>query len=761
MAETEKNRDALQEKVDEFANELSSARDVIKELKSELAEQTEVRERLENELIQMTSDVSALEGQLEETAGRLTQREEELAQRKDDLRRYAESRQKLAENLETVGKQNKALREMVAKSQKEALGLREYIEKLQALSKDRLEKAKHALEKRDDQLRKQLASLQEQQRENERLQRRLERSELLEAALKGALTDLRSQIMTKDEMVEELEWHLGLVYQTLEDGQLDLDGKEEELTRLKDESDDKIRSLEKKLKKRRRELDKMAKERDELEDQLSSLKDSMETQQAELERATLRWERTTVRLDRVLSDLSEEQERSARLGAQLTDALEDRNRRVQRLRELQREFSEWRESSSGEEATRDKAVIEELNEELNAAQTRELDLQRALTELQDALAKNVREKAQKEQELDQLHDSAERSPTPSASAGAHEDLVIEVSTGVHLGTQVLTAQMDLLKLKTKHEELHEKMNSVEDNETLTTLVAELKSCEEEREQQEELVEVLEGEWADFKEAASDDGRELLSTLIGIVEVEMKQAREAEIHLEKVRQQLELLTSGALSAEDVVADGLKAQLQEKITLVSELEEELVQVSAQLNETNEKLLELEGAQGDGADFLSWKEITSLRDELKQKTELLENYRAERKQGQSSDSSLEEEIANLNTRYQKGRRRITQLLSELEEKNRLLAELTGSAEEIPPPPPVTADEFELPPPIEDEFPDLDDLPVPEGLGDLSSALLKEETVEDLPAIPYPEEVSELDELESALSSDPDGSLTEDQDS
>jgi chromosome segregation ATPase len=318
--------------------------------------------------------------------------------------------------------------------------------------------------------------------------------------------------------------------------------------------------------------------------------------------------------------------------------------------------------------------------------------------------------------------------------------------------------MDLLKLKTRHEDLHERMNSVEDSEALAALVAELKSCEEERSQQEELVEVLEGEWDDFKQAASDSGRELLSSLIGIVEAEMSQAREAEKQLEKVRHQLEQLSSGAVSAEDMVAGDLRAQLEEKITLVGELEEELVQVSAQLNETNEKLLELEGAQGDGADFLSWKEITSLRDELKQKTELLENYRAERKQNQSSDSSLEEEIANLNSRYQKGRRRITQLLSELEEKNRLLAELTGSAEEIPPPPPVTADEFELPPPIEDEFPNLDDLPVPEGLGEL---LLKEDTVEDLPAIPYPAEVPELDELESVLSSDPDGSLTEDQDS
>ena len=196
----------------------------------------------------------------------------------------------------------------------------------------------------------------------------------------------------------------------------------------------------------------------------------------------------------------------------------------------------------------------------------------------------------------------------------------------------------------------------------------------------------------------------------------------------LQQQLEDITLGEHSpddsAQEEIAD-LKAQLDERTILADELEEELATVSAQLTELSDQLVR----EQNHAPHVSWTENNALRDELKEKSELLEKYRAERQQGPSSQDSLEEEIQNLNSRYQAGRERIVELLKELEDRDRRLRALAHHEEQQADVEPqqqpaaelVNLDSFELP------LPSLDDFAAP------SEFTIKEETLEDLPAIPY----------------------------
>jgi chromosome segregation ATPase len=757
LFQSQESQSALTEHVDEISEVLEFAQNRVEELEQELRSQTEETRRAEERLAQSQLEIDSLTKELGEANGRLQKVGAELEHNHKVLVKRTEERNQLVQSFEAAVKQNKGLRELVARSQKESLGLRDYIEKLQALSKERLEQARVAIEKRDQQLKSQMTALKDSQAEASRLKRRLERTQLSEAALKGALTDLRVQLMEKDEMVEELEWHLGLLYQTMEDGQTDLEGKETELAQLTNELESaesnfessvkRIEELESLLAFKTEEVAELNQSVQDFERKLTLSNDEIAEQASEFKRVNFHLTRTTARLERVLADLTDEQERSARLGAQLSDALEDRNKRVHRLRELQREFSEWRSDGDDETVGKQSEQIDELTQDLSESQGRELELQQALLELRGSLAEQQRLREESEQKLEasertlQPIPAADGSQPAESAPPAFEDWSKGVTTGIDLGSQVLAAQMDLLKVSERRDSLNEMMSQVETQDSLTELLEELRQCDEVRQHKSELLEALESEWQQFCEALLPQTRELLDRVISIISTEMKQSRAAEDRVALLQSQI----SGASPDGDTDLQGLEELLSERTLLVNELEEELAAVSLRLTEATAQLVE---RQPDSEpQEVSWVETQALREELREKSELLERYREERlKVRPAGHDSLEEELINLNSRYQKGRQRIMELLRELEERDRMLSAVSGQISGNSPAQELesgeddehvasllSVDEFELP------IPSLEDISGAE-LEELSAPdfALKEETVEDLPAIPYLEEVS-----------------------
>jgi hypothetical protein len=275
---------------------------------------------------------------------------------------------------------------------------------------------------------------------------------------------------------------------------------------------------------------------------------------------------------------------------------------------------------------------------------------------------------------------------------------------------------------------------------------------------------------------SATGLELLETLIGIIESEMQQSRAAEARVMVLQKQLE--KSGYKPGEE--SDGetveeLKKRLEERDLLAEELEEELSQVSIQLAEVSDQLAQREAGEAELQQELSWKEVTAMREQLREKTELLERYRAERNRDRDSNlESLEEEIDNLNARYQQGRERISELVKELEERDRVLSRLRSGGSEGSDldeadalmGPLLNVDEFELPLPPLVELDESEQQATEQLLAEvdeLSTNLPeKEDTVEDLPAIPYSlEDSSEDDDWASDELSDQAGSQDRAQDS
>ncbi|HIB66834.1 MAG TPA: hypothetical protein EYO33_17385, partial [Phycisphaerales bacterium] len=633
LAQNEERRQTLTEDVEDLTYELQQTREHVVELETTIDGLEEQGRELEDSLTSSKNQNRELTDKLSQTHQRLEDVSEKLENTEANLKKRLEEREQLVHNLESTVKQAKSFREMAARSQKEVAGLREYIEKLQTLSKEKLEQARTALEKRDHQLKKQMNLYNESRDEIKRLERRIERSQLAEAALKGALTDLRGQVSEKAAMVEELEWHLGLVYQTLEEGQIDLEAREVELDELTGELDDKdpllqqnheeLEELQAQLKDVLGQKEILEHLKDELEEQLDKTESELLEQKEELERANFHLNRSQGRLERVLVDLTEEQERSARLGAQLTDALEDRNRRVQRLRELQREFSEWRDSKGDDTDAQTAAQIEELSQELTESQQRELELQKAMTELRESLSEQIQLREDFEQKLKDMEEQQggafadQAVDAPSVTSGALKE---EVSQGIRLGAQVLSAQMDVLQTRSVRDSLSEMMNQVETKDALAEVLEDLRRTDEELEHRGALLEALESEWTQFREQTSPEAVALLDDLIGIVENEMKQSRAAEARVALLQQQLEDITLGDASPDNSIQeeiDDLKAQLEERTILADELEEELATVSAQLTELNDQLVR----EQNHAPPISWSENSALRDELKEKTELLE--------------------------------------------------------------------------------------------------------------------------------------------
>ena len=353
-----------------------------------------------------------------------------------------------------------------------------------------------------------------------------------------------------------------------------------------------------------------------------------------------------------------------------------------------------------------------------------------MTELRESLSEQIQLREDFEQKLKDMEEQQggafadQAVDAPSVTSGALKE---EVSQGIRLGAQVLSAQMDVLQTRSVRDSLSEMMNQVETKDALAEVLEDLRRTDEELEHRGALLEALESEWTQFREQTSPEAVALLDDLIGIVENEMKQSRAAEARVALLQQQLEDITLGDASPDNSIQeeiDDLKAQLEERTILADELEEELATVSAQLTELNDQLVR----EQNHAPPISWSENSALRDELKEKTELLERYRAERLREPSTHDSLEEELQNLNARYQAGRERIVELLKELEDRDRRLRALAHHEEPGPPlekEQPVSdlvdLDSFELP------LPSLDDFAAP------SDFTIKEDTLEDLPAIPY----------------------------
>ena len=70
---------------------------------------------------------------------------------------------------------------------------------------------------------------------------------------------------------------------------------------------------------------------------------------------------------------------------------------------------------------------------------------------------------------------------------------------MELGAQVLSTQMDLIQSQTRCSALTEMMNEVETKESLAELLEDLRTCEEEREHQVELLDSLESELREYRE----------------------------------------------------------------------------------------------------------------------------------------------------------------------------------------------------------------------------------------------------------------------
>ncbi len=244
---------------------------------------------------------------------------------------------------------------------------------------------------------------------------------------------------------------------------------------------------------------------------------------------------------------------------------------------------------------------------------------------------------------------------------------------------------------------------------------------------------------------------------------MNQTHAAEARVCTLQQQLEELESEQAGES---TEQIKRLLAERTLLAEELEEELSVVSAQLADASDQLALQAAGRGTESE-LSWRETNALIDELREKTALVERYREEYKRTKTPGTeSLEEELGNLNARYLQGRRRIVELLQQLEERDRMLADLArlgivspgnGQSPESP------EDDADLSPLLTDDEFELPTLPL-DGLGDdkVASAIVieqldevpppdfdfKEDTVEDLPAIPCLEEEDEAEERDGSES-------------
>ncbi len=726
---------------------------------SELEHERSENGKLLHELVQNKSERDELHDESLRVQAQIETLESELRARQEESSYQIQQRVQLDESLEALKKTTEELQARFDRSHKENLGLRAHLEKLQKATRERLDQAKVALATRDQHIHKLREALATKVRQVSMTTAQLERTQLAENALRGALVDLRNILRSREEMVEELEWHLGLVYQTLEDGQADLDERGDELTRARQ----RVRELSEHLDVSRAEVQRLNEtltttesERERVQQELVTLESSHATILQELTcdrhqllHLTDNYERAHQQLAQSQSDLVEEQERSARLGAQLTDALEDRNRGVVRLRDLQKEFQEWRdeERDRGPKETIEVSANLEYAQELVLAKAREAELREQLDVARSQLENNPEsanedlhlEHLQREQVLQQQIEEltlnlidlqAFQSVSDVAPAGTtqneeeqpprsqliatleeirneleiaksqyqaeqrtNEDLrsenqqltskMLESSEpgidadkmeatllrGFDVGSDLVSAQLDFYAAEEEKAVLVAKMESAVDLDALHLLVDELRQAEEHLAARQEEFVRLESEWIVFHNELDETSRILLLKFTGLIEYEMREAQQAVNRADALQEELEI--SLQRSRQAVVS--LEKRLVEKDQTNEELEEELTQLSAQVTDLSDRLAQSQTDEGGGLESVSWNETSKLRDQLKEKSELLELYRRERlTAGRRTSDSIDEQLTLLSERYQRSRERISELLDAIGDRDRRLAEL-----------------------------------------------------------------------------------------
>ena len=148
----------------------------------------------------------------------------------------------------------------------------------------------------------------------------------------------------------------------------------------------------------------------------------------------------------------------------------------------------------------------------------------------------------------------------------------------------------------------------------------------------------------------------------------------------------------------------------------IRDRLTRVSLQLTELNAELASREREGGELQENESWNSLLTLQAELDEKNKLLHEFRSQGGGGKFSSAEFwEKQITEVNKKYGSGRQKILNMVSELETRDQLLRTLGASPVEL-----------------EDET---RSALLGETVKDIGGSYeLKEETVEDLPAIPYP---------------------------
>lgn len=712
-------RRGLKRDIEDLKSELDRAygrtQDLEVELNAERVSSATLREELEgtrNEGERLLERSLQLEAQVETLESELRARHEESNYQMEERVRLEEERDRLTGSLADMGKSKKHLEAQLDRSKREALGLREYIDKLSSVTKERLEQAKAALEKRERQLHKYRDALGAKTNQLKALGKKFERSQMAENAYRGALMDLRNMLVEKEEIIEEAEWHLGLVYTTLEEGQADLESTQGQ---LKDTQLD--------LKQSRREgeelegqLSLLDSEKRKVELELAEVNElhlatqlKLEQEQAQVAHIQDNLSRAETRLENLYSDLEDEQQRSANIGAQLTDALEERNRTASRLKDLHQEFQDWRDTHFKEEAEatqalplvsddRIQALAEELSlmeQQLVESQTRESELvqqietleaaapqedgidtdrlerllieaderleaadlevdvlqtrldesqarERALqeslggltsaaedeaalkeelaeakarletaeqevAELQQQLGDSRAQESSLSQTLDELRQNLEAEVAARAAAeeqAASEggdttpdyqdvlavDLEANMLRGFDMGAELISAQLDNFDCQARKDELVAEMESVATKDALTTLLERMGQIDSELNETTERFDTLENEWNDYLEELDETSQVLLQKFTGLIEYEMREARQSIGLTEALQKELASVQAELSEREE----DTQRLLRDKDEVTEQLEEELAQLSSEVTELNEQLIKRESDQ-----------------------------------------------------------------------------------------------------------------------------------------------------------------------
>lgn len=645
LARAGEERRDLEHDLEMLGQDLEHSRNRVGELEIALESERVQSASLRDELEQSTRENQNLMERSRALEADIETLQEEIRTRQEESERQLQAQAELEQEIERLktsrddlNRDKTQLQSQLTRSQKEALGLREYIDKLSGVTRERLEQAKAALEKREKQLHKYRDALTAKASQLKALEQKFERSQMAESAYRGALLDLRTMLVEKEEMIEEAEWHLGLVYTTLEEGQTDLEQTQAELKSTRTDLDQtqaelgqtksELEQTQSELNQTRDELEEtrgdLAQTRSELEqtrDDLGRTSDTLGQTREELDSSRLRGEeletqlaevrelhlstqlrleqeeahlahvrdnldRAETRLDGLYQELEEEQARSASMGAQLSDALEERNRSAGRLRELHQEFQDWRDAHfSGQSDGADDG-------RLLAATDRANSLARELAEVEEQLAQS----AARERELNSRLESLESEQTdPDHFEELNQELILAQSRTSELETELADARLQLVRLAdgaepTSTEELEAELELARSRAEATALeLDELRRELESREREKNLQESLGG----MAMAANLDGdRELERELERVrkqAETSELQVAELEIAIEESRLQVGSLEQALEQAKQQLESARSEESGEGLVLAVDLEANMLRgydmgaelISAQLD------------------------------------------------------------------------------------------------------------------------------------------------------------------------------------